>query len=66
MNAAHFSAALTKCCLAVNVHNVTTARYCSCLVPVAAMADFYDSLNPEQQQKVRELMQRRKGWMARG
>jgi protein CpxP len=33
---------------------------------VSAMADFYDSLNPEQQQKVRELMQRRKGWMARG
>ena len=33
---------------------------------VQAMADFYDSLNPDQQQKVRELMQRRKGWMARG
>jgi len=33
---------------------------------VSAMADFYDSLNPEQQHKVRELMQRRKGWMARG
>ena len=33
---------------------------------ISAMADFYDSLNPEQQQKVRELMQRRKGWMARG
>ena len=33
---------------------------------VNAMADFYDSLNPDQQQKVRELMQRRKGWMARG
>ena len=31
-----------------------------------ALADFYDSLNPDQQQKVRELMQRRKGWMARG
>ena len=29
------------------------------------MADFYDSLNPEQQQKVRELMQRRRGWMGR-
>jgi Spy/CpxP family protein refolding chaperone len=33
---------------------------------ISALADFYDSLNPEQQQKVRELMQRRKGWMARG
>ena len=33
---------------------------------ISAMADFYDSLNPEQQQKVREMMQRRKGWMARG
>lgn len=33
---------------------------------VNAMADFYDSLNPDQQQKVRELMQRRKGWMTRG
>lgn len=33
---------------------------------VNAMADFYDTLNPDQQQKVRELMQRRKGWMARG
>ncbi|MBD9393970.1 Spy/CpxP family protein refolding chaperone [Acidovorax sp. ACV01] len=33
---------------------------------IGALADFYDSLNPDQQQKVRELMQRRKGWMARG
>ncbi|WP_010465699.1 Spy/CpxP family protein refolding chaperone [Acidovorax radicis] len=33
---------------------------------ISALADFYDSLNPDQQQKVRELMQRRKGWMARG
>jgi len=30
---------------------------------ITALADFYDSLNPAQQQKVRELMQRRKGWM---
>jgi Spy/CpxP family protein refolding chaperone len=29
---------------------------------VAAAADFYDSLNREQQQKVREFMQRRGGW----
>jgi protein CpxP len=33
---------------------------------VAALADFYDSLNPTQQQQVRDLMQRRRGWMARG
>lgn len=31
-----------------------------------ALADFYDSLDSSQQQKVRELMQRRKGWMAHG
>jgi periplasmic protein CpxP/Spy len=29
---------------------------------VTAMADFYDSLNTTQQAKVREFMQRRKGW----
>ena len=34
---------------------------------IAALADFYDSLNPAQQQKVRDFMQRRRGgWMARG
>ena len=33
---------------------------------ITALADFYDSLNAEQQQKVRDLMQRHKGWMARG
>lgn len=33
---------------------------------ISALADFYDSLNTDQQQKVREMMQRRKGWMARG
>lgn len=34
---------------------------------IAALADFYDSLNPGQQQQVREMMQhRRDGWMARG
>lgn len=32
---------------------------------VAALADFYDSLNPEQQQKVREMTERR-GWFHRG
>ena len=34
-------------------------------ITYAAMGDFYDSLNPGQQQKVRELMQRRRGWMGR-
>ena len=29
---------------------------------ISAAADFYDSLNPAQQQRVRDLMQRRKGW----
>lgn len=29
---------------------------------VAALGDFYDSLNATQQQKVREFMQRRGGW----
>jgi Spy/CpxP family protein refolding chaperone len=33
---------------------------------IAAMADFYDSLNPEQQQQVRERMAKRKGWWSRG
>lgn len=34
---------------------------------VAAMADFYDSLKPEQQAKVRDFMQqRRHGWWHRG
>ena len=32
---------------------------------INALADFYDSLTPAQQQKVRDLMQRRKGWMGR-
>jgi Spy/CpxP family protein refolding chaperone len=29
---------------------------------IAALADFYDSLNPTQQQQVREFMQRRRRW----
>jgi periplasmic protein CpxP/Spy len=33
---------------------------------IAALADFYDSLNPTQQQKVRELMEHRRGWFHRG
>jgi protein CpxP len=34
---------------------------------IAALGDFYDSLNPAQQAKVREFMQRRRGgWWRRG
>jgi len=33
---------------------------------IAALADFYDSLTPAQQAKVRDFMQRRHGWMHRG
>ena len=33
---------------------------------IAAMADFYDSLNPAQQQKVREFMDKRGRWYNRG
>jgi len=33
---------------------------------IAAMADFYDSLNPAQQQKVREFMDKRGRWYHRG
>jgi Spy/CpxP family protein refolding chaperone len=29
---------------------------------IAALADFYDSLNPAQQQKVRDFLERRRGW----
>ena len=30
---------------------------------IAAMGDFYDSLNAEQQAQVREMMTKRRGWM---
>jgi Spy/CpxP family protein refolding chaperone len=33
---------------------------------IAAMADFYNSLNPAQQQKVRDFMEGRHGWFQRG
>lgn len=33
---------------------------------IAAAADFFDSLNPAQQQKVRDFMQRRHGWFNHG
>lgn len=32
---------------------------------INALADFYDSLNADQQQKVRDMMQQRRGWMPR-
>ena len=33
---------------------------------IAAMADFYDSLNAVQQKQVRERMEKRHGWWSRG
>ncbi len=33
---------------------------------IAATADFFDSLNPEQQQKLRDHLQKRRGWFGRG
>jgi periplasmic protein CpxP/Spy len=33
---------------------------------IAALADFFDSLTPAQQAKVRDYMQQRHGWMHRG
>ncbi len=33
---------------------------------IAALADFYDSLNPAQQQKVRDFMEHRGRWFHRG
>lgn len=33
---------------------------------IAALADFYDSLNPAQQQKVRDFMEHRGRWFRRG
>ena len=33
---------------------------------VTALAAFYDSLNPTQQQKVRDFMEGRHGWFKRG
>ncbi|QCB46093.1 Spy/CpxP family protein refolding chaperone [Hydrogenophaga sp. PAMC20947] len=33
---------------------------------INALADFFDSLNPEQQKQVREKLERRHGWWGRG
>lgn len=44
----------------------TTALQTKSPEVIAALADFYDSLNPAQQQKVREFMEARRGWWHRG
>lgn len=44
----------------------TTAVQAKSPEVIAAMADFYDSLNPAQQQKVRDFMAHRGGWFKRG
>ena len=33
---------------------------------ITALADFYDSLTPEQQQQVRERLEKRHDWWSRG
>jgi Spy/CpxP family protein refolding chaperone len=33
---------------------------------IAALGDFFDNLNPAQQARVREFMERRRGWWRRG
>jgi Spy/CpxP family protein refolding chaperone len=48
------------------IEDKTTALRAKSPEVIAAMADFFDSLNPAQQQKVRDFMQRRKGWWHRG
>jgi len=44
----------------------TTALQTKSPEVIAAMADFYDSLNPAQQQKVRDYMEGRGHWFRRG
>lgn len=45
----------------------TTALQSKSPEVIAALADFYDSLNPAQQQQVRDFMERRRGhWFRRG
>jgi Spy/CpxP family protein refolding chaperone len=44
----------------------TTALQTKSPEMIAALAAFYDSLNPAQQQKVRDLMEGRHGWFSRG
>jgi protein CpxP len=44
----------------------TTALQVKSPEVIAALADFYDSLNPAQQQKVRDFMEKRGRWFHRG
>lgn len=44
----------------------TTALQAKSPEVIAALADFYDSLNPAQQQKVRDFMEHRGRWFSRG
>ena len=48
------------------VEEKTTALRAKSPQVIAAAADFFDSLNPAQQQKVRDFMQRRHGWFSHG
>jgi protein CpxP len=48
------------------VEEKTTALRSKSPEVIGAAADFFDSLNPAQQQKVRDFMQRRHGWFGRG
>ena len=48
------------------VESKTTAVRSKSPEVIAAAADFYDSLNPEQQQKVRDFMNKKRGWGRQG
>lgn len=48
------------------VNEKTTALQSKSPEVLTALADFYDSLNPSQQQKVRDFMERRGHWLRRG
>jgi protein CpxP len=48
------------------VEKATTAIGARSPAVIAAFGDFYDSLNPQQQARVRETMELRHGWWRRG
>jgi Spy/CpxP family protein refolding chaperone len=48
------------------LEKATTAIGTRAPAVIAAFGDFYDSLNPQQQARVREAMERRHGWWRRG
>ena len=48
------------------IESKTTAVRSKSPEVISAAADFYDSLNPEQQQKVRDFMNKKRGWGWRG